>query len=56
MKDGATIKTMCEKLHKDFVSKFRFARVWGDSAKFGGQKFMFGHKLKDKDIVELHIS
>lgn len=55
LKEGSTIKTMCEKLHKDFVSKFKFSRLWGPSAKFDGQKFMLGHKLKDKDIVELHI-
>ena len=51
----STIKDMCEKLHRDFVNKFKFARVWGPSAKFPGQKFLYKHKLKDEDIVELHI-
>lgn len=56
LQDGATLKTMCQKLHKDFVSKFKFARVWGPSAKFAGQKLMKKtHKLKDTDVVELHI-
>jgi small GTP-binding protein len=49
------IRDLCEKLHKDFVSKFKFARVWGKSAKFGGQKLMLGHTLKDGDILELHM-
>ena len=35
---NSTLKNLCEKLHKDFVSKFRFARIWGKSAKFDGQK------------------
>ncbi|MFC1753957.1 OBG GTPase family GTP-binding protein [Thermoproteota archaeon] len=56
MKKGITIEGMCRKLHKDFVAKFKFARVWGKSAKFPGQKFMLGHKLVDGDIVEIHIS
>lgn len=52
---NATIRSVCEKLHKDFVQKFKFARVWGKSAKFGGQKLSLGHKLKDGDIIELHM-
>jgi small GTP-binding protein len=56
MKKGTRIKDMCEKLHRDFITKFKFARVWGKSAKFPGQRLMLNHKLKDKDIVELHMS
>jgi ribosome-interacting GTPase 1 len=45
------------KLHKDFVSRFRFARVWGRSAKFDGMVVRkFGHVLEDNDIVEIHLS
>ncbi len=55
LRKGACIKDMCEKLHKDFVSNFKFARVWGRSAKFPGQRLMLKHRLKDGDIVELHI-
>jgi len=51
---GSTIETVCQKLHKDFVSKFKFSRVWGESAKFPGQKLSLKHKVKDKDIVEIH--
>ena len=52
---GATIRDVCLKTHKDFVTKFRFARVWGESAKFNAQKVMLNHKLKDEDILEMHI-
>jgi len=55
LREGDSVRTMCEKLHKDFVSKFKFSRVWGKSAKFDGQILMLKHKLKDNDIVELHI-
>jgi len=51
-----TIKDVCEKLHKDFVTNFRFARLWGKSAKFEGQIFKKLEKtLEDNDILELHI-
>jgi small GTP-binding protein len=56
MFEGSTIKDVCNKLHKDFVTKFKFARVWGKSAKFDGQIFRKMDKvLVDSDILELHM-
>jgi uncharacterized protein len=55
MQEGDTIRRLCEKLHKDFIANFKFARVTGPSSKFAGQKLMLDHTLKDTDIVELHI-
>jgi len=55
MKKGATVKEACEKLHKDFVKKFTFCRVWGPSAKFAGQKHQLKHILKDTDVIEIHV-
>ena len=52
---GTNIRGVCSKLHKDFVSKFRFARVWGKSAKFDAQRVMLNHTLQDQDILEIHL-
>src|SRR3989344_305108 len=52
---GASIENVCVKLHHDFVKKFKFARVWGKSVKFPGQRLMLKHILQDQDILELHI-
>ncbi len=52
---GSTIRDVCNKTHKDFVKQFKFARVWGPSARHKGQKVMLKHTLKDGDILELHI-
>ena len=38
-----------------FIKKFKFARVWGKSVKFNGAQVGLNHKLKDNDIVELHL-
>lgn len=53
---NSTIEEVCNKLHRDFVKKFKFARVWGTSSKFDGQKVMLKHNLHDGDILELHMS
>jgi small GTP-binding protein len=56
MKKGAKIEDVCSRLHRDFVRRFKFARVWGESAKFPGQKFMLDHEVADRDIVEIHLN
>ncbi len=56
LKKGATLSDACLKLHKDFIERFRFARIWGKSVKFDGQKILkLKHQLKDKDILEFHL-
>lgn len=56
MQRDSSIRDMCVKLHKDFLDNFKYAKVWGDSAKFQGQVFKKpAHVLRDGDIVELHI-
>jgi len=57
MRNGNTLKDVCLKLHKDFLSKFRFARIWGKSAKFPGMQLRrFDHVVEDNDIVEIHLN
>lgn len=52
-----SIKTVCDRIHRDFVKKFKYARIWGKSAKFPGQQFRTVDKeLDDGDIVEIHVS
>ena len=56
MSRGTTLHDMCQKLHKDFVEKFRFAKIWGTSVKFNAQPILkLKHTLHDKDVVELHM-
>ena len=55
IKTGATIRDVCEKLHRDFITKFKYARVWGPSSKFPGQIFKLDHVLKDTDTLEVHL-
>ncbi len=57
MRKGSNLRDVCLKLHKDFVNKFRFSRVWGKSAKFPGMVLRkLEHVLEDNDIVEIHLS
>ena len=56
VKKGSTIGDVCERLHKDFLKRFRNAKVWGNSAKFPGQTFSAGHELRDRDVVQIKLN
>jgi len=49
---GATLAQVAEKILHGFSKKVRYAKIWGPSAKFQGQKVGLKHILKDKDTVE----
>lgn len=56
LRKGATIKRLCERIHQRFVKDYRYALVWGDSAKHPGQKFNnMDHVIKDGDIVSIYL-
>ncbi len=54
LRKGSTVEDLAEEIHKDFVEKLRYARIWG-SARFDGQRVHRDWPLSDGDIVELHI-
>jgi small GTP-binding protein len=53
LKQGATVLDAAEAVHKDFVAKLRYARLWGGDT-YQGQMVGRDHVLKDRDILELH--
>ena len=55
VRKGSTIEDVCRKLHRDFVDRFRYARVWGHSVKHPGQRVGLPHNLKEGDLVTIII-
>lgn len=50
----STVQDLAGKIHKDFLRTLRYARLWGSSGKFEGQRVGEDHVLEDGDVVELH--
>ncbi|MBS3149245.1 TGS domain-containing protein [Candidatus Woesearchaeota archaeon] len=50
----STIRDLASQVHKDFIKKFKYAKIWG-SSKFPGQTVGLDYKLKEGDVVEFHI-
>jgi ribosome-interacting GTPase 1 len=51
---GSTLMDLAEHVHKEFVGKLRFARVWG-KGKPDGLMISRDQVLEDGDVVELHV-
>lgn len=50
---GYTVGDICDKLHRDFKKRFRYAQVWGLSAKHEGQRAGLDHMMSDNDILTI---
>jgi ribosome-interacting GTPase 1 len=55
VKNGSTVGMVCDSIHRDFREKFRYANVWGSSAKFPGQTVGINHALRDEDIITIVV-
>jgi len=51
---GSTVLDFASQIHKDFVAKLKYARIWGKE-KYDGQMVQRDHVLQDGDIIELHV-
>lgn len=54
LKEGSTVRDVCEKLHRDFVRRFSYAQIWG-SGKFDGQRVGLDYILHDNDVVSIRL-
>ncbi len=55
LKKGSSVMDVARAIHTRFVETFKYARVWGASAKYPGERVGLDHVLADKDIVEIHV-
>ncbi|MBW2170802.1 MAG: TGS domain-containing protein [Deltaproteobacteria bacterium] len=54
LKKGSTVEDLAGKIHKEFVDRFKFAKVWGKEV-YDGQMIQRDYVLQDGDVVELHL-
>jgi ribosome-interacting GTPase 1 len=54
LKRGSTVEDVALSIHKDFVAKLRYAKIWG-SGKFDGQMVKRDFLINEGDVIELHI-
>jgi ribosome-interacting GTPase 1 len=51
---GSRVLDFASQIHKDFVHRLKFARIWGKE-KYDGQMVQRDYVLQDGDVIELHM-
>ncbi|MEM0453876.1 MAG: GTPase [Sulfolobales archaeon] len=54
LKEGATVFEAIKHLRSELLQYFKYAKIWGPSAKYPGERVGLDHKLMDGDVIEVH--
>ncbi len=54
LRKGATVEDVCRKIHREMAENFRYARIWGRSVKFDGQRVGLDHRIEDGDVITVY--
>ena len=53
IKRGSTVEDVCGHLHSSFREKFLYAKIWGLSAKYPGQRKGLDHVVMEGDVINI---
>lgn len=53
VRNNSTILEVCDSIHRDMKNQFKYALVWGSSAKHSPQKCGLTHPIHDEDVVQI---
>eukprot|EP00033_Pygsuia_biforma_P000356 GCRY01000429.1.p1 GENE.GCRY01000429.1~~GCRY01000429.1.p1 ORF type:complete len:366 (-),score=115.81 GCRY01000429.1:202-1299(-) len=53
LRGGASVEHVCHGVHRTLINDFKYALVWGTSAKHNPQKVGKHHSLDDEDVVQI---
>lgn len=56
IKRNSSVGDVCDVIHRTFKKRFRYANIWGESAKFPGQTVGLRHVLHDNDVLTIVVS
>jgi len=54
IKGGTTVGELSRQIHTALFRQFKYARVWGKSVSYEGERVGISHVLLDRDVVEIH--
>ncbi|ORC91926.1 putative developmentally regulated GTP-binding protein,putative [Trypanosoma theileri] len=55
VKRNSSVEHICKRIHKDIASRFKYALVWGTSAKHQPQRVGIAHQLEDEDVLQIML-
>lgn len=52
-RSNSTIEDVCDNIHRTLKETFKYAMVWGASARHIPQRVGLGHVVSDEDVVSI---
>jgi len=52
-RNGVTLESACNQIHKDLATGMKYALVWGRSTKYNPQRCGLSHQLCDEDVIQV---
>ncbi|KAF9086031.1 Developmentally-regulated GTP-binding protein 2 [Mortierella sp. GBA35] len=53
IRSGSTIEHVCHAIHRSLVAEFKYALVWGRSAKHNPQRVGLSHLVENEDVIQV---
>ena len=53
VRQGSTVEDVCDQIHRTLKEKFKYALVWGASARHVPQRVGLTHAVADEDVVSI---
>ncbi|MBT3284808.1 TGS domain-containing protein [Candidatus Bathyarchaeota archaeon] len=53
-KPGTTVGELAKMIHNDFYDRFKYAKIWGPSAKFDSEKVGMDRVLLDGSVIQIY--
>lgn len=53
VRNNSTIEDVCDQVHRTLKESFKYAMVWGASARHVPQRVGLGHVVADEDVVSI---
>ncbi len=53
LKAGSSVADLAKRIHSSLLENYKYARVWGPSSKYPGERVGPSHILMDRDVVEI---
>lgn len=53
VRQDATVEDVCDQVHRSLKESFKYALVWGASARHVPQRVGLGHVVADEDVISI---
>lgn len=53
VRQDATVEDVCDQVHRTLKESFKYALVWGASARHVPQRVGLGHVVADEDVITI---